>query len=59
MEVNVTTQHDNKSIRTKSDQFMEDKSEPNFEQVTNQELLPIQETSALTKQVSNMLPTCT
>ncbi len=41
MEADVTTWHNDKLIRMKSDQFMEDKNEPNFEQVSNQESLPI------------------
>ncbi len=45
MEVNVITQHDDESIRMKSDQFMEDKNEHDFEQVPNQEPSTIQETS--------------
>ncbi len=45
MEVDVTMQQYNKSIRTKSDQFMEDRSELNFEHVPNQEPSAIQETS--------------
>ncbi len=39
MEVNVLMQHDNKLIRMESDQFMEDRSEFNFEHVPNQEPL--------------------
>jgi hypothetical protein len=31
MEAYVTTQQDDKSIRTKSDQFMVERNEPNFE----------------------------
>ncbi len=46
MEVNVTTQQDNELIRVESDQFMEDRSEPDFEYVPNQEPSPIQETFA-------------
>lgn len=45
MEVDVTMQQYNKSIRMKSDQFMEDRNEPNFEHVPNQEPSTIQETS--------------
>jgi hypothetical protein len=33
MEVDVTTQQDDESIRTKNDQFMEEQSETNFEHV--------------------------
>jgi hypothetical protein len=44
MEVDVTTQQDDKYIRTKSDQFMEDWNEPDFEQVPNQKPLLVQET---------------
>jgi hypothetical protein len=36
MEVDVTTQQDDESIRTKSDQFTEERSETNFEHVFNQ-----------------------
>jgi hypothetical protein len=43
MEVDVTTQHDDESIKTESDQFMEDKSKHDFEQVPNQELSLVQE----------------
>jgi hypothetical protein len=35
MEVDVTTQQDDESIKTKSDQFMEEQSETNFEHVFN------------------------
>ncbi len=35
MEVDVTTQQDDKSIRMKSDQFMEEQNELDFEQVLN------------------------
>jgi hypothetical protein len=35
MEVEVTMQPHDKSMRMESDQFMEDQSEPNFEQVPN------------------------
>jgi hypothetical protein len=35
METDVTTQQDDKLIRTKSDQFMEERSELDFEQVLN------------------------
>ncbi len=41
MEIDVITQQDNESIRMENDQFMEDQSEPNFEQVPNRESLPI------------------
>jgi hypothetical protein len=41
MEINVTTQPNYESIRTKSDQFKEDQNELDFEQVLNQKLLPI------------------
>lgn len=58
MEVNVTTQHDDKSIRMESDQFMEDKNEHDYEEVPNQEPSTIQETFAPTKQVSNPLLIC-
>jgi hypothetical protein len=59
MEIDVTMQHDDESIRTESDQFMEDKSELDYEQVPNQESLLVQKTSTPTKQVSNSLPTST
>ncbi len=39
MEIDVITQHNNKLIRTENDQFMEDKNELDFEQVSNQEPL--------------------
>ncbi len=42
MEVDVTTQQDNELIRMESDQFMEDRSESNFEHVPNQEPLFVQ-----------------
>jgi hypothetical protein len=35
MDTNFTTQQDDNSIRMRSDQVMEDKSEHDFEQVTN------------------------
>ncbi len=35
MEIDVTTQHDDESIRTKNDQFMEDQNELDCEQVSN------------------------
>ncbi len=41
MEINVTTHQDDESIRTKSDQFMEDRNELDFEQVPNEKPLPI------------------
>ncbi len=44
MEIDVIMQQDDESIRMESDQFMEDQSELDFEQVPNQEPLPIQET---------------
>ncbi len=59
MEVNVIMQHDDESIRTESDQFMEDQSEHDFKQVPNQKLLHVQETSIPTKHASNPLPTDT
>jgi len=40
--LDVTTQQDDESIRTKSDQFMEDWSEFDFEQIPNQEPLHVQ-----------------
>ncbi len=55
MEVYITTQQDDESIRTKSDQFMEEQSEPDFEQVFNHGPLPIHETFAPTKQANNPL----
>jgi hypothetical protein len=48
MEVDVTMQPNDKSIRTKSDQFVEDQSELDFEQVPNQKPLHVQETSTPT-----------
>jgi hypothetical protein len=36
---------------------MEDKTKPNFEQVSNQESLPIWKKFVPTKQVNNLLPT--
>jgi hypothetical protein len=36
MEIDVTMQQNEKSIRKKNDQFMEDRSELDFEQVPNQ-----------------------
>jgi hypothetical protein len=35
MDINVTTQQDDNSIRTKSDQITKDRSEHDYEQVTN------------------------
>ncbi len=35
MEVDVTTQQGDKSIRIESDQFIEDQIEPDFEQIRN------------------------
>ncbi len=49
MEADLTTQQDEESIRTESDQFMEEQSELDFEQVFNQGSLPIHETFAPTK----------
>lgn len=43
--------------KDKNVQFMEDWNEPNFEQVPNQKLLPIQKTFAPTEQTSNPLST--
>ncbi len=57
MEVDVLMQHDNKLIRTKSDQFMEDRNESNFEQVPNQEPLLVQETYVPIEHANNLLPT--
>jgi hypothetical protein len=48
VEINVTMQHDDELIRMKSDQFMEDRNELDFEQVPNQEYLLVQETSTPT-----------
>jgi hypothetical protein len=42
IEIDVPIQHDNKLIRMESDQFMEDRSESNFEHVPNQEPLFVQ-----------------
>jgi hypothetical protein len=55
MEVNVTTQQNNESIKTKSDQFMEEWSELNFELILNYGYLFVQETFAPTKQASNSI----
>ncbi len=55
MEVDVTTQQDDESIKTKSDQFMEEQSETNFEHVFNHGPLHVQETSPPTEQVNNPL----
>jgi hypothetical protein len=49
METNVITQRDDELIRIESDQFMEDRNEPNFEHVPNQKPLLVQETSTPTK----------
>ncbi len=57
MEVDVTTQFDDESIRMESGKFMEDRNEHDFKQVTNQEPLLVQETFVPTKQISNSLPT--
>ncbi len=59
MEVDITTHQDDESIRTKSDQFMQDRNEPNFEQVPNQEPLLAQETSTPIEQANNPLSTRT
>jgi hypothetical protein len=56
MEIDVTMQHDDESIRMKSDQFMEDKRKLDYEQVPNQKPLLIQKTSAPIEHVSNSLP---
>jgi hypothetical protein len=48
VEINVTMQHEDELIRMKSDQFMEDRNELDFEQVPNQEYLLVQETSTPT-----------
>ncbi len=42
MEVDVITHPDDEPIRIESDQFMEDRSELDFEQVPNQDPSPIQ-----------------
>ncbi len=47
MEVDITMQQDDESIKSESDQFMEESSELDFELVPNQKPLPIQETFAL------------
>jgi hypothetical protein len=36
MEAGITTQHDDELIKRESDQFMEERNEPDFEQVHNQ-----------------------
>lgn len=48
MEVDVTTQQGDKSIKMESDQFINDQSELDFEQITNQGPLPIPKTFAPT-----------
>ncbi len=59
MEVDVTTQQDDESVRTESDQFMETRSEFDFEHVFDQGPLFVQETSTPIKQASNLLSTGT
>ncbi len=59
MEVNVTMQPNDKSIRTESDQFLEDQSELDYELAPNQRPLPIQETFVPREQASIMLSTAT
>lgn len=56
MEVDVSTQLNDESIRTESDQVMENKSEHDFKQVTNQEPSHVQENFAPIEHVSNSLP---
>ncbi len=58
MEVDVTTQFNDKSIRTKSDQVMETRSEHDSKQVTNQEPPHVKENFVRIEHVSNLLPTC-
>lgn len=58
MEVDVTTQLDDESIRTESDQVMENTSEHDFKQVTNQKPSHVKENFAPIEHVSNSLPTC-
>jgi hypothetical protein len=41
MESDVIMQQDDESIKMENDQFMEYQSELDFEQIPNQELLPI------------------
>jgi len=41
MEFDVIMQQDDESIKMESDQFMEDQSEFDFEQIPNQELLHV------------------
>ncbi len=55
MEVDITMQQDGESIKTESDQFIEEWSELDYEQVPNQKPLIVQETSTPTEQVSNPL----
>lgn len=59
MEIDVTMQFDDEKIRMENDQFMEYKNEHDFEQVTIQKPLLVQEISIPTKQVSNLLPIST
>ncbi len=58
MEVDITAQQDNESIRTKSDQFMEEQNELDYEHVPNQEPLHVQENSTPIKYASNLISTC-
>lgn len=58
MEANVITQPNNESIRTESDQVMENKSEHDFKQVTNQKPSHVKENFAPIEHVSNSLSTC-
>jgi hypothetical protein len=55
MEVDVTTQQNNESIKTKSDQFMEEWIELDFERILNYGSLLVQETFAPTKQASKSI----
>ncbi len=55
MEVHITTHQDDESIMMKNNQFMEEQSEPDFEQVLNKGPLLFQETFILIKHISNML----
>ncbi len=55
MEVDITMQQDDESIKTESDQFIEEWSELDYEQVPNQKPLIVQETSTPIEQVSNPL----
>ncbi len=56
MELDVTMQPHDESIRTKTNQDTKNNTEHDFKQVINQEPSLVQETFTPTKQVNNMLP---